>query len=307
MSADQRQMLGEKLQAGERCRILSRARRLATNPLATLVPGVARRLGWEKVIEVPTFFGRRMKVVVPEVVSVDIWRYGVFETDVCFYLLSLLRPNDTFIDIGGHFGFFSMLGCELVGPDGAVVTFEPMAATRAVLADNLQKRAVTARRHIVPAAAGDDNGKLFFKDFGLAGSAFATSRSERSELVRLRGEVEVEMRMLDSVVTELGIEQCRLIKIDAENAEYEVIAGGLATIRRLRPALILETGDAADNAGATRRVLDMIAAENYVAIEFDDFRLRLHQLQGTYTYGNILMVPRELSAEIVADAATTSG
>jgi FkbM family methyltransferase len=244
-----------------------------------------------------TFFSRPMRVVLPEPVSVTIWRYGMFEEDVAFYLLSVLRPGDTFIDIGGHFGFFSMLGRELVGTEGTVVTFEPMPRTREILVENMQQNAAPAHHHIISAAAGSEAGRLMFKDFGLSGSAFATSGAERSSGLKFTGEVEVPVRTVDSVTEELALSSLRLMKIDAENAEYEVIQGALSTIRRLRPAIVIEAGDSAGS--STRRVVDSLIAEKYRPLEFRDWTLRPHQVTDSYDYLNLLMIPTELGNEIL--------
>lgn len=245
-----------------------------------------------------TFYSRQICIVLPEPVSVRIWRYGIFEPDVAFYLLSVLRPGDVFIDIGGHFGFFSMLGRELVGSMGAVVTFEPMPATREILTENMQKNAAPTRHYLIPAAAGASSGKLMFKDFGLAGSAFATSSAERSAGLKFAGNVQVDVRTVDSVVEELELMSLRLMKIDAENAEYDVLQGALSTLRRLRPAIIIETGDSA--VSSSRRVVDTLLAEGYRPFEFHDWMIRPHKVTETYGYLNLLMIPTEWSDDIVA-------
>jgi FkbM family methyltransferase len=245
------------------------------------------------------FFGRQIRVVLPEMVSNVIWQKGYFEEDVCYYFLNLLGPGDTCIDIGGHFGFFSMLARELVGPEGTVVTFEPMPRTRAILAENMERNAGPATHYLIPAAAGAGPNKLTFKDFGLIGSAFATSDEQRSAAVTLVGKVEVDVRTVDAVVSELGLSSLKLMKIDAENAEYDVVQGSLVTLRTLRPALILEAGDASGKVGATRRVLDVVTAEGYVPYEFHRWTLRPHAITERYGYQNLLMVPQEKIAHMV--------
>ena len=272
---------------------------VSRQPLKMFTPYLMRLSGQTRRVTAKTFFDRTMQVIIPEPVSISIWRYGFFEEDVCYFLLSLLRPGDTFIDIGGHFGFFSMLGRELVGSDGTVVTFEPMPSTREVLCENMSRHASPAHHHLIPSAAGAATGRLKFKDFGLTGSAFATSGTKRSTSVKLVGEVDVDVRTLDSVVDDLGLKKCCLIKIDAENAEYDVINGGLASIRRLRPAVILETGDDGDAESRTRRVLDLLLAEKYAPFEFRAWRLAPHEVSERYGYQNLLMIPQEKVAKSV--------
>jgi FkbM family methyltransferase len=266
-------------------------------PVKSAAPFVLRKANVPVQIEARTFFNRPMKVVLPEMVSVAIWRSGFFEEDVCAYLLQVLRPGDVFIDIGGHFGFFSMLARELVGAQGTVATFEPMPGTRKILMENMERNAAPAYHHLIPAAAGAAAARLTFKDYGLVGSAFATSAAGRNGSLQHVGDVDVDVRTVDSVTEELGLTSLRLMKIDAEDAEYDVLMGSLDTIRKLRPAIILEAGDVTE--GATRRAMDVLLAEGYEPYEFADWSLRRHAVSENYTYQNLLMVPLEKSADMV--------
>jgi FkbM family methyltransferase len=277
----------------------SRLQRIARRPFRIAYPYILERLGVETPRLVDTFFGRKMKVVLPEGISVRIWRYGVFEEDVAFYLLSVLRPGDTFLDVGTHFGFFSMLAREITGTKGTVISFEPMPSQRAILEENMARHAAPCRHHLIPAAAGARPGRVKFKDFGILGSAFATSKDGRDMRFAMRGEVDVELRTVDSVTQELGLTGLRLMKIDAENAEYDVLMGSLETIRRLRPAIILEAGDTTE--GATKRAVDVLLSENYSANEFSDWSLKPHTVSDSYGYQNLLMVPAERIADMTAN------
>jgi FkbM family methyltransferase len=285
-----------RLRQGSEILHATRLRRIARRPFRIAYPYLLERLGVETPILVDTFFGRKMKVVLPEGISVRIWRYGVFEEDVAFYLLSVLRPSDTFMDVGTHFGFFSMLAREITGAKGTVVSFEPMPSQRAILEENMAKHSAPCTHHLIPAAAGATAGHVKFKDFGILGSAFATSKEGRDARFALRGEVDVDVRTVDSVTEELGLTNLRLMKIDAENSEHDVLIGSLDTIRKLRPAIILEAGDTME--GATRRAVDVLLAENYTPYEFSDWSLRPHTISQRYDYQNLLMVPAEKTADM---------
>jgi FkbM family methyltransferase len=269
---------------------------LAKRPNRIGGPYLLRRLGIEAPRLAETFFGRRQNVVLPDMVSVNIWRYGYFEEDVAFYLLASLRPGGTFIDVGGHFGFFSMLGAELIGADGTVITFEPMPKTREILAGNMAKRSAPCHHHLIPAAAGREAGTLTFKDFGLVGSAFATSEAERSGAFTPPGDVEVAMRPIDQIVGDLALDRLDLIKIDAENAEADVLAGAECTIESLKPALILETGDT--EGSEAHPLIESLIERGYRVFEFEDFALKPHIVADRYGYQNLLLVHTERLAEV---------
>ena len=58
-----------------------------------------------------------MHIVLPEVVSSDIYRFGFIEPNVARSIIKFVSKNDV-IDVGAHFGFFTILMAELVGSEG---------------------------------------------------------------------------------------------------------------------------------------------------------------------------------------------
>src|SRR5688572_7947920 len=83
-----------------------------------------------------TFWGQDMRVTYPEVVSIALARYGFVEEGLTSLLIRLLDEGMTFFDVGGHYGYFSLLAAQLVGPRGQVHTFEPAPGTFEVLRHN---------------------------------------------------------------------------------------------------------------------------------------------------------------------------
>jgi FkbM family methyltransferase len=270
---------------------MGRWARLARQPVGAVLPPLLRKLGITRRTAARTFFGETFNLVLPEPVSVSIWRDGVFEPDVAFYLLSMLRPGDCFIDVGGHFGFFSSLGRKVVGDCGQVITFEPMPKTREILQANLGNE---SQWMLVPAAAGEAPGKLYFRDFGLTGSAFNTATDVRSNAFNELERVEVTVETLDAVASRAALTSCRLVKIDAENAELSVLKGAQSLIEKFRPAFIVETGDMGDG-GQTREVADFLLVRGYKAFEFQDWKILPHEIRKDYGYQNLLFIhQREL-------------
>jgi FkbM family methyltransferase len=48
-----------------------------------------------------------------------------------------LRPGDTFLDVGSHYGVFAILASKLVGPGGEVIAVEPHTESLHVLRENV--------------------------------------------------------------------------------------------------------------------------------------------------------------------------
>ena len=50
---------------------------------------------------------------------------GAYEIEIVALLRELLRPGDTFVDVGANIGYLSCVAAGLVGPSGRVISFEP--------------------------------------------------------------------------------------------------------------------------------------------------------------------------------------
>ena len=266
--------------------------RMGAMPYKIALPLVLQRLGQTRFVSCRTFFNKPMRVVLPEPVSTTIWRYGAFEPEVAMFLLSELREGDTFIDVGGHFGFFSLLGAELVGAVGKTLTLEPMPATRELLSANLADFVQSGRSQIIPVAAGETTGESVFKDFGLVGSAFATSEAPRNDRLQACTDQRVIVNTLDNIVEAHEVGQCALIKIDAENSEEQVITGATKTIGTLRPALIVEMGDSRGEATSrSLALIEMLERRGYTPFELRNWEIQPHEKQDFYTHLNLLFRP----------------
>jgi FkbM family methyltransferase len=51
--------------------------------------------------------------------------------------LSALKPGDTFLDVGSHYGTYAVLASKLVGPTGRVIAVEPHPESLEILRENL--------------------------------------------------------------------------------------------------------------------------------------------------------------------------
>lgn len=240
-----------------------------------------------------TFWGEPMNVVLPEHVSITIYRYGFFENELTRIFLQRMKPGMTFFDVGSHFGFFSLLAARLVGPTGRVRAFEPTPSTFAMVEGNLRGR---PNCKAVNVAAWRTDETLEFSDFGVAHSAFNSLFSgklaEGERAAAHATKVKVSARSLDSYCKETG-ELPDFLKIDTEGAEGEVLEGMRWLLSTKRPVFTLEVGDKAGDNDMTksRDVVNKALSMGYRALELKDGALVPHVLQERYAYGNILFEP----------------
>ena len=270
----------------------SRIGRLAAHPWRMVYPRLLLKTGRCQALTAATFWGGRMEIVVPEAVSTQIFRYGFFEEDVCLFLLKSLRPGMVCVDVGAHFGFFTLLASELVGPEGRVVALEPMPETFARLARNVAEHRSCENITPLQSAAYSSATTLTFCDYGLVYSAFNSAFGARLPSGRRScGEVRVAARTCDDLVGALGLPRVDVIKIDAESSELHVVRGAHRTIARFRPRIVVEVGDFdLPGVASSRELVQSLLALGYRAYEGSQFDLTPHVPRATYDYGNLLFV-----------------
>jgi len=85
-----------------------------------------------------TFFGVPMHLQLP--VGTEIYlgkgKAHPAETKLARFLIQQLKPGDIFIDVGAHYGYFSLLASQLVGTTGKVFAFEAAPETYKCLQKN---------------------------------------------------------------------------------------------------------------------------------------------------------------------------
>lgn len=238
-----------------------------------------------------TFWGERMNVVLPEVVSSEILRFGYIEENLIAALLAHVPAAGTVFDVGAHFGFFSLLSNRLAGPKGRIVAFEPIPTTCKVLRCNVKAAGVT----VVNAAVWNEPTEVPMHDFGLGLSAFNSIRPPRFTNPAHRPVrnhiVQVPAITLDDYASEQNLTP-DFVKIDAESAEFEVLQGMERLLRDARPVVSLEVGDfGVEGARPSTDLVRHLTERGYRTLEYLDGAFREHHIRDHYAFGNLLFVP----------------
>jgi FkbM family methyltransferase len=163
----------------------------------------------------------------PNVVRV----FGRWEPAMTTFLTNRLTPGRVFVDVGANIGWFDLVAAPLVGPDGGVVGIEASPAIHRRLVDQISANGLTNVR-TVNEAVGAAAGWVHIVD----GPSWNSAQSAVvADVERRAGSV--VCRTLDEILTADEIKACRVVKIDVEGAEFEVVRG-------LGPLLDTLPGDA---------------------------------------------------------------
>jgi FkbM family methyltransferase len=164
---------------------------------------------------------------------------GYWEMWLTIFFARHLRPGMTVIDVGANFGYYSVLFGALVEDTGHVYSVEPNPAVATRLRRSIDLNGFTSRTTIVEAAAGAVHGAavMLYAPHGDPKNATVVSSSDMASS-ELGTTYKVQQVRLDEAAS--GSPRIDFVKIDAEGAEEDVIAGMTGILKRDHPGLILE-------------------------------------------------------------------
>ncbi len=154
----------------------------------------------------------------------DMTANGLYEIETVRMMERLLKPGDTFIDVGAHVGYFSMIAAALV-EYGSVIAFEPNRKNFDALTANrdLNTFDVTTRRN----AVGKESGlrKMWVNHDNDGGHAFWDVGHHPFNALSREGPETEGVVMLELTNFMKHYSRPNLIKIDVEGSELDVLKG----------------------------------------------------------------------------------
>lgn len=178
-------------------------------------------------------------------------RYGEYSAIELGVLKRVCGPGDVVIEVGANIGAHTVALARHVGPTGRVFAFEPQRLVFQTLCANIALNSLTnvechwaalgAERGTVQVPELDPRQQGNFGGLTLLGDQ--------------RG-VKVDCQVLDRYVS---LPRLRLVKIDVEGMEADVISGGRQLIAKFKPVLYLEN----DRAEKSEALIRLIAGLGY--------------------------------------------
>lgn len=168
------------------------------------------------------------------------WLYSIpfsgdFEVKETSFVKRTIEKDWVCLDVGGCFGWYSVLLAQLVGPNGAVHVFEPVPDNRECLLENI-KLNMCSNVSVHPYALADTpcTATIFVPKYGVSGSLRAHASKTKCTAVG------VKVSTLDEFARATALTRLDFIKADVEGAEILILEGGGETLRRFKPTLMLE-------------------------------------------------------------------
>ena len=252
-------------------------------------------------IEIQTIFGEKMLF---PVMSGNIFKhifYGTPEADTLLILQENTKSSFTVLDLGAHYGFFSLFLSNIVGNQGKVLSFEPTQSTYDILKKNTKYKENIS---IFNQGFFSSEVSLTFNNYGDNYSGLNSIYSPRLK-ERLAPDQEVKKFIaLDEFCKERTITP-DLIKIDCESAEFEILRGSTFILEKVRPILVIEFGDVLQkDLPRSSAVYDLLHSKSYKAFRRYKEGYKEQERQEYYDYFNCLFIPNEKVEDFYASIKT---
>ena len=175
---------------------------------------------------------------------------GRTEKPLLAWFRQQVKPGETWLDVGAHYGYTAIALAELVGHDGLVYAFEPSLTT----AGYLNRTRVLNRLDqikVVPFGLGEPGELRTVSvpvDRGMANHTLGGIVSEEIYLIGF-----------DQLWRTLGERPVHGVKIDVQGGESQALAGMSRTLKQQGPKLIIEFHSGVDR----RAFLELLTAVGY--------------------------------------------
>ncbi|PEF33353.1 FkbM family methyltransferase [Bacillus wiedmannii] len=164
---------------------------------------------------------------------------GEWETEDTNILQKLISKDNTVLDIGANFGWYTSVSSKLVGTHGQVHSFEPFLGTFYELVANssLNELSNVTLNNL---AVSDFNG-ISILYYPTGSGSMLSSLQKIPDVTEEFIPFECNVTTLDRYVKRQKIKQVDFIKIDAEGAELPILRGATSILdQKNKPTLLIE-------------------------------------------------------------------
>lgn len=171
----------------------------------------------------------------PGFIDNDLYYLGTYEAGVLKVIKSLCDEDSVVVDIGANIGAITLYAAT-IAKKGTVLAFEPLPGILDNLRENIKLNKLS-NIEVHPVALGPKPGSTTMRpDLTERGSS--TLLKDQHPDHTFGKPVTVQVHKLDDYTADLA--HIDLIKVDVEGYELGVLLGAAKTIKKHRPAMILE-------------------------------------------------------------------
>jgi FkbM family methyltransferase len=221
--------------------------------------------------------------------SLDV--YGEFSELEAAIFPQLVEAGHVVVEVGANIGSHTVHLARLVGSSGRVLAFEPQRVIHQLLCANIALNELF-QVHTFHAAVGREAGQIhvppidYGAEYNFGGVSVGGSAGEAVPLYRL---------------DDLPLPALRMLKVDVEGMEIDVLSGARQTIAKFRPVLYVEN----DRRAHSEELITLIAELGYemwwhlpTLFNPDNFAGLSRNIFGKTVSVNLLCLAKEAKSDI---------
>jgi FkbM family methyltransferase len=172
-------------------------------------------------------------------VEIQIYYEGSYEAGTLYVFSQTLSAGDVCLDVGANIGLMSLYAAKLVGKSGLVYSFEPMPAVFELLRANVHLTRFS-NIHAYKLALGSRQGtQPIYAHFDVNRGGSSLVDFEGGQKI-----ADVNVETIDNFVSSFAKKDIKLIKIDVEGWELEVLKGARGILSQANaPVICIEYSD----------------------------------------------------------------
>lgn len=224
----------------------------------------------------------------------SIEKYGEFSEYESILFEQICKDTDVVIEVGANIGTHTLLLSKLVGDKGAILAFEPQRIVFQTLCANIALNSIS-NVHTFHMAASSEEGFITIPDLDFSKS----NNFGGVSLTNIKRGTTVQKIKLDSFLN--SINRLKLLKIDVEGMESDVISGSTQLINKFKPIIYIEN----DRVENSEKLIDLIKSLDYKLywhlpklFNEDNFYKDKENIFNNIVSVNMLCVPKDSNIKI---------
>ena len=178
-------------------------------------------------------FGKIMYNVLDLYVGKSFKLYGEYSPGESALFADILQSGDVVVEVGANIGAHTIRLAQLVGEEGKVIAFEPQRLCFQLLNGNVAINSLT-NVYTYQKCVGASKGRVTVPELSpneIHNWGGVSLKNQNDD-----GEEGIERITLDS----LNLTRCKLLKLDVEGMELQVLQGAVKLLKRCQPLIYTE-------------------------------------------------------------------
>jgi FkbM family methyltransferase len=186
--------------------------------------------------------GLKWSLDLREGIDLAIYTLGVFERESMMAYRRLILPGQTVLDIGANIGAHTLHLARCAGQAGKVIAFEPTDFAFKKLNMNvslnpkIKKNIELLQIFLISSPNTAFSQNMIYSSWPLTDDLKVHSKHGG----KLKSSNGATSATLDDVVSSHSIQDVNFIKLDVDGNEINVLQGGIRTLERYRPIILME-------------------------------------------------------------------